>query len=194
MKRKLPSVRTRVVVTSVEPRISRTRASGATGLIRPAKSTAWRYVVAAGPLSVRTGAGVVVAGAEAGQTSSSRARGRARRTAEILLENWHGTPAPELVVEERLTPECKPRKLLRVLRDVPKERVAVVGHQPDIGIWAAWLIGSKKAYINFAKAGVAHIVWERDLKKGGGSLDWLITPQWFDKAPAVTPRLAAGEH
>src|SRR5205085_9875857 len=29
---------------------------------------------------------------------------RARRTAEILLENWHGQPAPELIVESRLTP------------------------------------------------------------------------------------------
>jgi phosphohistidine phosphatase len=116
---------------------------------------------------------------------------RARRTAEILLENWHGDPAPELIVENRLAPECKPRKLIRVLRDIQKERVAVVGHQPDLGTWASWLIGSKKAYINFAKAGAAHIVWERDLKKGGGALIWLITPAWFDRHPATTPHLAA---
>jgi phosphohistidine phosphatase len=116
---------------------------------------------------------------------------RARRTAEILLENWRGNGKPELIIENRLAPECKPRKLMRVLRDVPKEHVAVVGHQPDIGVWAAWLIGSKKASINFAKAGAAHIVWERELKKGGGSLIWLITPNWFDPAVASGPRLAA---
>ncbi len=118
---------------------------------------------------------------------------RARRTAEILLENSHQPTPPDLIVEDRLTPECKPRKLTRVLRELARDRVAIVGHQPDIGVWAAWLIGSKKAYINFAKAGAAHIVWESELKKGGGALMWLITPEWFENQAANTPRLVAAD-
>ncbi len=119
---------------------------------------------------------------------------RARRTAEILLENWQGQPTPELVVENRIKPECGPRKLARVLRDVQKQNVAIVGHQPDIGDWAAWLIGSKKVCIDFAKGGAALIVWDEALKKGGGALQWLVTPRWFDEESSIGPRLVAGAH
>jgi phosphohistidine phosphatase len=118
---------------------------------------------------------------------------RARRTAEILLENWTAGPAPDLIVEPRIAPECKPRKLLRALRELQKERVAVVGHQPDIGAWASWFIGSKKAYIDFAKGGAAYIYWESELKKGGGALIWLVTPVWYDEAPASAKLAAVGE-
>jgi phosphohistidine phosphatase len=116
---------------------------------------------------------------------------RARRTAEILLQNWKGESVPELIVEEGISPECKPRKLGRVLRELQKERVAVVGHQPDLSNWAAWLIGSKKAYVDFAKGGAAYIAWEHQLKKGGGALVWLITPAWFGDGNPTGPRLAA---
>jgi phosphohistidine phosphatase len=110
---------------------------------------------------------------------------RALRTAEILVEEWSGQP-PEVIVEKGLAPECKPRKLGRILRDVHKDRVAVVGHQPDLGLWAAWLIGSKKAEIDFAKGGVACIDWDDKLKKGTGALVWLVTPDWFSP-PASEP-------
>jgi phosphohistidine phosphatase len=116
---------------------------------------------------------------------------RARRTAEIMLDNWGTDAKPELIVEERIAPECKPRKLARVLRDLGRDRVAVVGHQPDLSTWAAWLIGSKKAYVDFAKGGAAHLVWEPEFKKGSGALIWLITPNWYGDAKIAGPRLVA---
>ena len=112
---------------------------------------------------------------------------RALRTAEILLEEWKG-PAPELIVEKGLSPECKPRKLGRILKELNRERVAIVGHQPDLGLWAAWLIGSKKAEIDFAKGGTACIQWEDKLKKGTGALIWLITPTGYDVSPGEPRR------
>lgn len=115
---------------------------------------------------------------------------RAQRTAEIMLDNWGSDTKPELIVEDRIAPECKPRKLARVLRDLGRDRVAVVGHQPDLSVWAAWLIGSKKAYVDFAKGGAANILWERELKKGSGGLIWLITPTWYGSGQSVGPRLA----
>jgi phosphohistidine phosphatase SixA len=54
-----------------------------------------------------------------------------------------------------------------------------VGHQPDLGEFAAWLIGSKKAQIDIAKAGVAFIHCEKEVTKGGGSLEWLVPPEWL---------------
>ncbi len=103
---------------------------------------------------------------------------RAQRTAELMMEEWPGV-APELVVAKALIPECKPRKLARYLRELNKERVGIVGHQPDLGIWTAWLIGNKNTEIDFSKGGVAYINWEDKLKKGMGTLIWLITPKWY---------------
>lgn len=107
---------------------------------------------------------------------------RARQTAEVIIDEWSASTPPELKVSERITPECKPRKLAKTLRGLLPDRVGVVGHQPDLGNWAAWLIGCKNAYLDFAKGGVAHISWERELSKGSGALLWLITPTWYESA------------
>src|SRR5579883_817378 len=68
---------------------------------------------------------------------------RARQTADGLLAAWSGS-TPELVVCEELVPGSKRRKLARFLRQLGGNAVAVVGHQPDLGRFAGWLIGSKK--------------------------------------------------
>jgi phosphohistidine phosphatase len=104
---------------------------------------------------------------------------RARQTAEEMLREWPH-PIPELKVCTALSPGVKPRKLSRFIREVGSDRVALVGHQPDLGIYAAWLIGSKKAQIDLAKAGVAYITCEQGLYKGDGTLAWLVTPEWIN--------------
>jgi phosphohistidine phosphatase len=102
---------------------------------------------------------------------------RAKQTADELLRHWD--PKPELRICEELLPGCKRAKLARYLEEWHGDSVALVGHQPDLGEFAAWLIGGKKANIDFAKAGAAHIVCEKDPDKGTGSLLWLVTPDWF---------------
>ena len=57
--------------------------------------------------------------------------------------------------------------------------VLIVGHQPDLGVFASWLAGSKKTQIDFAKAGVACIEFENAVDKGEGKLIWLVTTEWF---------------
>ena len=69
-----------------------------------------------------------------------------------MLQAWTGT-APELTICDDLAPGGKAKKLARFLRKFGGESVGLVGHMPDIGDWAAWLIGSRKAHIDFAKAG-----------------------------------------
>jgi phosphohistidine phosphatase len=100
---------------------------------------------------------------------------RARQTAEELLRNW-SQPVPELRVCEELAPGGKRRLLARFLREQGGEALAVVGHEPDLSTFAAWLIGSKKAQIQLEKAGVACIICEDGPRKGAGSLAWLATP------------------
>lgn len=110
---------------------------------------------------------------------------RARQTTDALLAAWSGA-TPQLVVGEELAPGGKRRKLARFLRQLGGDAVAVVGHQPDLGRLAGWLIGSKKAQVNFAKAGVAHIACDDAPGKGAGSLVWLVTLEWLGALPVTT--------
>ncbi len=103
---------------------------------------------------------------------------RARQTAEGLLERW-ADPKPELRQCDELAPDVKSGKLGRVLRKLRKESVALVGHQPDLSAHIGWLIGSKKAQLDLAKAGIARIACAESPDKGTGMLVWLITPEWF---------------
>lgn len=107
---------------------------------------------------------------------------RARQTAEGLLKHWtveEPTPAPTLDVCGALAPGGKPRKLARYLLKLNDSSVALVGHMPDLAGTAAWLIGSKKAQLELAKAGVAAIECEKLPGKGCGILRWLVTPAWY---------------
>jgi phosphohistidine phosphatase len=103
---------------------------------------------------------------------------RAQQTATILLAKL-GKPQPELLTTEELSPGAKPRKLAKFLREVTGERIGLVGHMPHIAVWAGWLIGAKKCQLEFAKAGVACIFCGDMAGKGLGSLQWLVTPEWF---------------
>jgi phosphohistidine phosphatase len=103
---------------------------------------------------------------------------RARQTAEGILRQW-SLPAPELIVCGELAPGGKPKKLASFLRDRGADKVALVGHQPDLSVDAAWLIGSKKAQIELAKAGIAYITTTQGARKGNGTLVWLVTPEWL---------------
>ena len=103
---------------------------------------------------------------------------RTRQTAEGIVQSWKA-PAPELQRCDELAPGSKRRKLSRRLRDLGGAAVALVGHQPDLNDYAAWLIGSRKAQIELAKGGVACVSCADDVDKGAGVLLWMLTPQWM---------------
>src|SRR5437868_1889746 len=103
---------------------------------------------------------------------------RARQTAQGLVAHVD-KPAPEVRHTDELAPGGKRRKLARTLKKLAKESIAVVGHQPDLGEFAGWLIGSKKAQLAMAKAGVARIHVEAEPGKGEGQLIWLVSLEWL---------------
>lgn len=103
---------------------------------------------------------------------------RARQTAEGLLSHWVPR-VPELQVCDELAPGGKRRKLTRFVRDLGADVVALVGHMPDLAVYAAWLIGSKRGQVEMAKAGIARIDFEDRPGKGRGVLSWLVTPEWY---------------
>jgi phosphohistidine phosphatase len=103
---------------------------------------------------------------------------RAQQTAAFMLR--HLKPAPAMITTEALVPDAKPRKLAKVLRKLEGERFGLVGHLPHLAEWAGWLIGAKKAQLDFAKTSVASIACGEVPGKGLGVLRWLVSPDWFE--------------
>lgn len=96
----------------------------------------------------------------------------------------------EVTVNDRLAPDqLRPKKLSReVMELVGAETVVVVGHMPDIGVYAGWLIGSKEDMLAFDRAGAAcFTVPADDVGKGAGSLDWFVDSDWCRLAAATSP-------
>jgi phosphohistidine phosphatase len=106
---------------------------------------------------------------------------RARQTAEGVQRQFTGERLAIEVADE-LAPGGRVKRLAKYLRGLTAESVALVGHQPDLGEWTAWLIGSKKAQIDLAKAGVALVSCPEEIRRGGGTLVWLVTPDWLGGA------------
>jgi phosphohistidine phosphatase len=104
---------------------------------------------------------------------------RAHQTAEGIVGAM--SSAPPLQPCPELAPGEKPKRLAKILRQWGGEKAALVGHMPDLPTFAAWLIGSKRAQIDLAKAGIAYLKVPDEPCKGGGVLVWLVIPDWLQK-------------
>ncbi|MCC6418589.1 MAG: phosphohistidine phosphatase SixA [Gemmataceae bacterium] len=104
---------------------------------------------------------------------------RARQTAEALARV--GDPlVTELRVCEELEPGRKRKRLARALAAADRQRVGLVGHQPDLGEFLGWLVGDREVRVGLAKGGVACVRCDGSPSRGNGTLVWLVTPAWFD--------------
>jgi phosphohistidine phosphatase len=102
---------------------------------------------------------------------------RAQQTAEILQA---AQLAPELVEFPPLEPGGDFRELASWSQTHPQqERIAVVGHQPDLGHWielALW--GEAKGCLQLKKAGVGRVDFPAGrLRLGAGILLELLAPK-----------------
>lgn len=79
-----------------------------------------------------------------------------------------------------LAPGGSSKRVAKLLRKVNAQHVLVVGHEPDLGRHAAFLIGGKRARIEFAKGGMALILSEDPPRRGTGALLWMLTPGWLN--------------
>lgn len=103
---------------------------------------------------------------------------RTQQTAEPMIAAWN-LVGEQVVNCEELAPGGSSKVLAEELSSHSARSVALVGHRPDLNEFAAWLIGSKKAQIAFAKGAVALVrVNEDEVGKGTGKLLWLLPPDW----------------
>jgi phosphohistidine phosphatase len=100
---------------------------------------------------------------------------RAKQTAEILAAGLSGKPA--IKVLDALAPGHAPGSVLAQLsRAAKRRRLALVGHEPDLGELAAHLIGAGRA-LPFRKGAVCRIDVESLSSRRAGALYWFLTPK-----------------
>lgn len=104
---------------------------------------------------------------------------RARQTADIVAAAFKR--APKIVEAPDLAPDRGPDAVAKMLgAHKSHDEVGLVGHEPDLGALAAWLIGADHP-IPFKKGGVARIDVKGAIAKGGGQLIWMATPSLLRK-------------
>jgi phosphohistidine phosphatase len=104
---------------------------------------------------------------------------RTKQTAEILAESMKSKPPVAFV--DALAPAGTPAAVIQEIgKHARKARIALVGHEPNLGELAARLIGAR-ASLEFKKGGICRIDFEILPPKGVGHLVWFVTPKMLRK-------------
>ena len=104
---------------------------------------------------------------------------RAKQTAEVFAQVMSSRPSVTLT--DALAPAGTPAAVFQELsKHMRKARIALVGHEPNMGELAARLIGAR-APIEFKKGGICRIDFEVFPPKGTGQLRWLVQPKMLRK-------------
>jgi phosphohistidine phosphatase len=100
---------------------------------------------------------------------------RTKQTAELLAAGVPGKPRVKIL--EALAPDHQPAVVMSQLAKAAKRRrIALVGHEPDLGALAAHLLGAQRA-VPFRKGGMCRIDVETLTSRRAGSLIWFATPK-----------------
>jgi phosphohistidine phosphatase len=100
---------------------------------------------------------------------------RAQQTAQIVAKAYNDLP---VVTVEDLLPESDPPALMNWLRQhTARNVVAIVGHQPNLGLVVTWLMsGVKASRVALTKGGTCLLEFSSSVSPGNGTLEWLLTP------------------
>jgi phosphohistidine phosphatase len=101
---------------------------------------------------------------------------RARETATLLAAGLE--PKPALVEVAALAPGGRHQAVIEAIKSHAKRhrRLALVGHEPDLGELAARLLGARGG-VEFKKGGVCLIQVDGATPGGPGTLRWMLTPK-----------------
>ena len=99
---------------------------------------------------------------------------RARQTAELLAEGLEGKP-PVKVLDALAPGHTSAAVMTQLAKAAKRRRIALVGHEPDLGELAAHLIGAGRA-LAFKKGGICRIDVGGLNVRRAGSLVWFVPP------------------
>jgi phosphohistidine phosphatase len=100
---------------------------------------------------------------------------RAQRTGEVLRSAFLRPPALE--AWEELAPGFRRRTLLARVIALTGAAVIMVGHQPDLTNFIAYLVADGAAEIALAPGAVALLKLQPGGSAGSARLHWLLTPE-----------------
>jgi phosphohistidine phosphatase len=100
---------------------------------------------------------------------------RAAETAHIVADAFG---VNRIEVLDALTPERAPRDLIPWLSTHAGDAVvAVVGHEPHLGMLVTWFLGGREeSHLELKKGGACLLELAGDLEPGKALLQWLLTP------------------
>jgi phosphohistidine phosphatase len=100
---------------------------------------------------------------------------RAQQTAEIVAESYGDMPVETV---KALSPDSEPRALLGWLRQRgAADVVAIVGHEPHLGILVTWLMtGQVASRVTLRKGGACLLDFSAHVASDAGTLQWALTP------------------
>ena len=105
---------------------------------------------------------------------------RTRQTADTLAGLLHGKPT--VVLSDALAPAGTPAAVIQEINQHPrKTRLALVGHEPNIGELAARLIGARSP-IKFKKGAICRLDFDVLPPKALGQLIWFMPPRVLRQA------------
>jgi phosphohistidine phosphatase len=99
---------------------------------------------------------------------------RAAQTAEILARAA-GLKKRAIVVSDLLAPGVEVGLLLHFVRDQPGDRIALVGHEPDMSHLLSALISG--GAVRFGKGFIAAVDFNSAPAAGAGRLGWFFGPK-----------------
>ena len=108
---------------------------------------------------------------------------RALQTADIIVPAYRGVKRVEL---PQLVPDKPVTSLLRWVQEQhakqPPRRdftVALVGHEPQLGVFVSWMLtGLQESFVQLKKGGACLLHCEKDVKPGRSKLLWLLKPSF----------------
>lgn len=100
---------------------------------------------------------------------------RARQTADAVAAAFD--PRPPIVVVESLAPGAAYGAVLaEIAKHAKRGRVALVGHEPDLGEITGRLLGARQA-VQYKKGAICRIDLASVPPSGPGALRWFLTPK-----------------
>lgn len=104
---------------------------------------------------------------------------RARQTADVFAE--HLKTKPTISNSDALTPAGSAASVIQeVGKHARKGRLALVGHEPNMGELAGRLLGAR-GDIAFKKGAICRVDFDVLPPKGLGQLRWFVTPRMLRK-------------
>jgi len=117
---------------------------------------------------------------------------RALETAKITAEAAGYTN--DIVITEYLIPGTPQKKLIEFISKYhEKEKVLIVGHEPQLGFFASKLIGSDYSVIELKKGGICRIDIEEFPMRKSGKLIWHLTPAQLRSIAKHESQVSANE-